>query len=160
MHEVSYTLNAAKNQRDILGDALDTAEASGAVDIPAIVYAYHRASVAAVDLELALLQAEPPSGGDGALYDNLWMEHAAKRDALAALDCAACTRREYIDAHVAAMLTKERWGIVCDRIEAKGTYGVGTRRGKRRALMHGNKIKTGKFVRINGERVPVLRTVR
>jgi len=116
MRNALYTLSTAQNQRARFGDALDAAEASGDAGIQAIVRDYHRVSMVAVDLELAQLQAEPPSGGDGALYENLWMEYAVKRDALAALDCATCTRREYIDAHVAAILTKERWGIICDRL--------------------------------------------
>lgn len=46
------------------------------------------------------------------------------------------------------------------RVRAIGPTHLDRRAGKRRALVFGNKIKTGKYVRIDGRRIPVLQQVR
>lgn len=159
MRNALYTIDHAKTQARVFGDALDAAVANGATGkvLQGFAIDYWNACAFATNVELDHLRAEPPSCGDAALDDNLWHEYWLDKTHLEKLNAAGpshYTIREHIDASFAAILSKEKWGIVFDRIDAK------PRRGKRKALVHGDKIKTGQYVCIDGERVPVLRKMK
>ena len=159
MHEtLSYTIEQAKTQVEVFGSALDNVEAAGAVGdvLAGFTWDYYRACyrVAEHELDQFIAKRKPWSQF---LEDHLkvaWDINQRELERGRPTD----TKRQHVDAEIAVHLAKAKYTIIVKM--PHDTEPSPTRRGKRTALVHGNKIKTGRFVRIAGDRVPVLRTVR
>ena len=157
-----YTVEQAKAQARIPRDALIDAEGDESTSDAVLrdcARDYWNACAFAVNVELDHFRADcpPQDFTDDALADALFDELDLDEKHLKKLNAGCYTTLERIDAEFAVALADGKFGIVCNRKDRRPDM---VRRGKRAALVHGDKIKTGKFKRINGERVPVLRTVR
>ena len=123
-------LERARAWRDACGDAMDNVEAAGgdrdAID--AFLLDYNAAAKWAADVALNPFRAEPPSGGDTLLFDDLFRDYLRKDEALKELDEAAlamlsvtgeptvCTWRQWVDAEVEVWALKRKYEIVLDRM--------------------------------------------
>jgi hypothetical protein len=160
MRNVSYTIEQARTQRAASANALIDDEAEhGATSNRIAARDYRNACALVVKLELEQFRADcpPQDFTDAALLAVLSDEEDLDEKHLKKLNAAAPSRYttlERIDAEMAVILAHEKWRIVFHRKDRRP--GI-KRRAKRKALVHGDKIKTSRTIRVGGERVPVLR---